>query len=100
MATVEERLAFVEGRVQEHSAMINDIREALASLETRMDRRFEAIDRRFDAIDRRFESVDLRFMGIDQRLDGIDNKLTRYFTWLIGLYVTGLIAVVAALVAR
>jgi hypothetical protein len=81
MASVEERLAYLEGRVEDHSQMVNGIREALASLETRMDRRFEQIDRRFEQIDRRFEQV-------DQRFDALDAKMSRQFVWLVGAVVT------------
>jgi hypothetical protein len=65
---------------------IDGIRDGLADLEGRMDHRFDAVDRRFEMI--------------DGRLDGIDGKLSRYFTWLVGLYVTSVIAAITALVAR
>jgi len=77
---------------------INDVREAIVSLETRMDRRFEQLeqrlDQRFSGIDQRFASIDQRFIGIDQRLDGIDYK----FGWMVGLVLAvlmGLITVIA-----
>lgn len=107
MAALEERVAFLEGRMVEHSRMMDGIRESIVSLEERMDRRFEAVDRRFEAIDRRFDAIDLRFVGIDRRLEGIDRRIggldtrvSRQFTWLVGLHVTTLAAVVAALLAR
>lgn len=58
VSTFDGRLAFVEGRVVEHSQMLDGIRTAIVSLEGRMDSRFEAIDRRFETIDRRFEAID------------------------------------------
>jgi len=79
MATVEERLAFLEGRVGEHSRRIDGIRDAIVHLEERVDRRFESVD---------------------MRLNGLDEKMTRYFVWSVGLQVTTLAAVVAALAAR
>jgi hypothetical protein len=36
---------------------VDDVREALASLEQRMERRFERIEQRFDAIDGKFGQV-------------------------------------------
>jgi hypothetical protein len=48
--TVEERVAFVEGRIEEQQHMVGGIREALRSLEARMDHRFASIDQRFEAI--------------------------------------------------
>ena len=97
MTTVEERVAFLEGRVEEQSQMVNGIREAIVNLEQRMDRRFEAIDRRF-------ERIELQLAGLDQKLDqrvaALDQKLDQRFAWLMGVQITTLIAIVAALLAR
>lgn len=114
MVTLEERVAFLEGTMTEHSRTLDGIREGLGAFEARVDRRFEAIDRRFDAIDRRFEAIDRRFEAIDRRfdslerrfdvferrVDGLDDKMSRQFTWLVGLQVTTLGAIFAALLAR
>ena len=105
MTAIEERVAFLEGRVNEQSQRIDGIREAVASLERRMDagfeaidRRFEAIDRRFEAIDRRFETIDRRFEAIDHRFDALEAKLSKQFYWLVGGQVTVLVSVIAVLV--
>jgi uncharacterized coiled-coil protein SlyX len=107
VAGLEERVAFLEGRVVEHSHMLDGIREAIVHLEQRMDRRFElleqrfaSIDQRFSAIDQRFTAVDQRFSAVDRRLDNLDAKMSRQFLWLVGIQVTTLVAIVAALVAR
>jgi uncharacterized coiled-coil protein SlyX len=76
---VEERVAFLEGRVVEQSNTLGGIREAMASLENRLDQRFEHVDQRFDAL---------------------DAKLSRQFMWLAGMLLTTLVAVVTALVTR
>ncbi len=79
-----------------------------------IDRRFEGVDRRFEALDRRLEALDQRFIGIDQRFGGIDGRLlglgqrleildtraARQFMWLVGIQISTLVAVVAALIAR
>lgn len=121
MATVDERVAFLEGRVVEQSERLDDIRDAIVHLEQRMDRRFDlleqrftgidqrfigidqrfiAIDRRLDAIDGRFALIDQRLLGLDQRIDHLDAKFSRQFMWLVGMQVTTLVAIVAALLAR
>jgi uncharacterized coiled-coil protein SlyX len=87
METVEERVAYVSGRVAEHGRMVDNVSAAVVHLETRMERRFEAVDRRFEAIDRRFEAVDHRF-------DALEQKMSRQFLWLVGLLVTTLAAIV------
>ncbi|MBI1874929.1 MAG: hypothetical protein HYZ58_13625 [Acidobacteria bacterium] len=101
MATLEERVAFLEGRVVEHSGALDGVRGAVVSLEQRLDRRFEALEQRMD---RRFEDLeqrmDRRFEDVDRRIDGLDTKLSRHFTWLVGIQVTMLVAMVAALLAR
>lgn len=94
MQDIDERVAFLDGRVEEHSQMVNGIRDALTSLEARMDRRFEQIDRRFEQFETR---VDQRFMQVDARIDALDGKVSRQFVWLVGLHVTTLITVMAAL---
>jgi hypothetical protein len=53
-------------------------------------------------VDRRFEQVDHRFAELqrqmNQRFDAVDQKIDRHFTWLVGIQVAALIAVVGALV--
>jgi hypothetical protein len=93
MATLEERVAYLEGQVNEQAHAQFEIRDAIRSLEHRMDGRFEAVDRRFEAVDRRFEAV-------DRSLSALDDKLSRQFMWLVGIQVTTLAAIVGALLAR
>lgn len=116
--TIEERVAFLEGRVVEQSNVLDAVRTDIALLGERMDRRFEAVDRRFAEIDQRFIGIDQRFLALDQRfdrvdrrfdgleakvdrrIDALDAKLSRHFMWLAGILVTTLAAVTAAVLAR
>jgi hypothetical protein len=103
MATAEERLARLEAHVEEHSQLFGTMREALLAFEHRMDVRFDGIERRFDAVDRRFEAIDRRFEAIDRRFEVIDRRfetLDTKFVWLIGLYVTSVIAFAIAAFTR
>ena len=93
--------------MSEQSHALVEVREAIRSLERRMDARFDGvedrfpgIDRRFEAVDRRFDAVDRRFDGVDRRIDLLDEKVSRQFVWLVGLQVTTLVAIVGALLAR
>ena len=99
MESVEERVGLLEGRVGEQSMRIDDVRDAVASLEARMDRRLEQLeqrmDQRFASVDSRFAVMDQRFLGIDGRLDTM-NKLL----WsLIIAVATGAIGIIAGVVA-
>ena len=79
-------MTVVEGTVDEHSRALAGVREAVTGLEQRMDTRFEAVDRRFE--------------GLERRMDTLDDKISRHFTWVVGIQVTTLVAIVAALLAR
>jgi hypothetical protein len=94
---LEERVAFLEGKVEEHSRTLNGVREAVVQLEQSMDRRFEGVDRRFEALERRLDGLDQK---LDQRTDALDQKISRQFVWLVGVQVTTLVALIGALLAR
>ena len=108
MPTIEERVAYLEGQVSEQSHGLVEIREAVRSLEHRVDVRFEAMDRRVESLeqrmDARFEAIDRRMESLEQRMDArfesLDNKVSRQFVWLVGVQVTTLVAIVGALLAR
>ena len=84
--TIDTRVAFLEGQVGEHSRMIQDVRQTVSGAEDRIDRRFESIDRKLDE----------RFGAVDKKFDALDQK----FAWLVGIQLTTLVAMVAALLAR
>ena len=97
---VLERLARVEGRVEEHSRMVEDIAGRFTNLEARLDRVEANVNARFthmeESVSARFthmeESVSARFERVDRKLDGfreeLDRKMTNYFTWTVGLIAT------------
>lgn len=84
--------------------MLNGIKDALVSLEARMDRRFEQVDRRFEQVDARFVQIDARFVQmearfsqVDRRFEALDTKMSRHFVWLVGLLISGLVAMLGVL---
>lgn len=78
--------------MEEHARNVDGIRDALSSLEGRMDRRFEGVDARFTALeqkmDRRFEALDA---NLNARFALIEGQITRLTTSVM----TALAAVVA-----
>lgn len=58
-------------------------RQDLASLDARLERRFERIDERFERIDERFEQMeqrfDARFTQMDSKLEAMEHRLTATF---------------------
>ena len=102
--TIDTRVAFLEGQVGEHSRMVQDVRQTVSGVEDRLGRRFESFERKLEErfalldqkLDQRFASVDQRFAAIDQRFAAIDQR----FGWLVGIQLTTLVAIVAAVLAR
>lgn len=83
MGSLEERVAYLEGRGEEHAAAIHEVRTDIRDLRGEMDRRFDRIESRFDHVESRFDRLESRF---DTR-----------FMWLIGFQFTAIIAAIAAL---
>lgn len=86
-ASIEERLAFVEARVDEHSKAIEEIKGLILNLDQKFDRRIDTFEQR---VDRRFEAV-------ERRIDSLDQKFSRYFLWIIGIQVSIFLAIIATL---
>jgi len=82
MATLEERVAYLEGRGEEHAGAIAEVRADVRDV------RQDVRDLRAEMI-RRFEQVDARFAHVDNR-----------FNWLVGLQVATLLAIVGLLGAH
>jgi uncharacterized coiled-coil protein SlyX len=87
--TLEERVVYLEGKVEEHSRGYADIRERLTFLDQKVDRFREELAARIDALDQRLSG----------RIDALDQKVSRQFIWLVGIQITVLVAVVGALIA-
>ena len=96
MNHVEERVALLEGRIEGHAAMINDIRETANRLESRFDRLEARLDQRFAAIDQRFASIDSRFLGLDARLDKMSAQLSSLILGVAVAAISGLLGMITA----
>jgi len=90
MATLEERVVYLEGRGQEQAVQIAEVRADIRDVRADIrDVRTELRDFRVE-VNRRFEDVDGRFDRLETRFD------TR-FMWMIGFQFATLMAVIAAL---
>ncbi len=94
-STLEERVAYLEGKVEEHSKAWSDLKDMMNNHDTKMIAFEQRIDRRFEAIDRRFEAIDRRFETIERRIDYLEQKFSRYFLWIIGIQVSIFLAILA-----
>lgn len=101
--TIEERVAYLEGKVEEHSKAWEDLKDMIIHLEGRINALDQKVDTRIDSLDQRLSS---RIDGLDQkvdrfreelsaRIDGLDQKFSRYFLWILGIQVTIFLAIIA-----
>ncbi len=119
--TLEERVAYLEGKVEEQSRGYGEIREAIqhlgeriTSLDQKLDRFREELSSRIDALDQRLsgriDALGGRVDALDQkvdrfrdelstRIDALDQKVSRQFVWMVGIQITILVTVVGVLAA-
>lgn len=71
MQMLGERVARVEGRVEEQADMMTRMERTLLRLDERMETRF----------------------------DGLESRMSRQFTWLVGFHITTLAAIIVAIAA-
>ena len=79
MASVEQRLAYQEAKMEDVSKALGDLRTAVAVLDQKLDHRFDA--------------VDLKFLEVNRRVDGVKGLV---FAVLIAV-LAGLFGVVSRL---
>jgi chromosome segregation ATPase len=86
---------YFESRFDHLQYQVNEIKEDIKNLETRMDKRFEQVDKRFEQVDaqfvavrgeisglegrmgQRFEQVDKRFEQVDRHFVQVEDKLDK-----------------------
>ena len=84
MPSVEERVAYLEGRLEDHMTVLNDLRAG-------------QIDLRAGQVDLRRE-LQTGLAEIRSELSALREQVDRRFTWMVGTQVAVLVAVVGALV--
>ena len=120
MGSVEERLASLEARVDPMTdlrPLITELREEMSrgfselrgemsrgfsELRGEMNQRFAQVDANLlelrGEMNQRFADMNQRFEHVNRRIDTLDEKSDRHFTWLVGIQVASMLAVVGALV--
>ena len=83
MATLEERVGHIEGRMQDLPQAISNLGNDVARLDAKLS-----------------DSVIRLDTKISDSVARLDDKMSRQFIWLVGMLVTVLAAVVGGLVSR
>ncbi len=87
---LEERVAKLEGRMDEHSRFFETISIKL----TNMDRRFDDLDKK---IDRFREELDRKISGFREELD---KKIGINFRWIVGIQITTWVTILLAILFK
>ena len=80
------------------NSRVDEVRMDMNRHFEQVERRFDQVERRFEQVDRRFEQVESRFQQVDNRFQAFDVKVDRHFTWVIGIQMTLVLAVIGAMV--
>ena len=108
MLDIEQRVKMVEDRMADHTRLFAEIKQGLLQFEERVDRRFEQVEARLTGLDQKFDS---KLTSLEQKFDNLGltlnaaltaqrNEMHGQFRWTAGIILTGLVAIVAALLAR
>jgi chromosome segregation ATPase len=93
MPSLDERVAYLEGRLEDHSDQFGAARNDMAGF------RQEMAGLRHEMAGLRDEMTDLRDAMVNLRSD-IHDKMQRQFTWIVGIQIGTLIAIIGALLRR
>ncbi len=97
-ASLEERVAYLEGKVEEHSRAWEDLKDTIIHLDQKVDRRIDALDQKVDRFREELSSkIDALDQKVNGRIDALDQKLSKYFLWIIGVQITVFLAIIGVL---
>lgn len=92
VSSLEQRIERVEVHVDAHVQLLSDLRTGLRQFEAR-------VDARFAQVDARFVQIDGRFLVLDQKVDAVRHEMALQFRWLVGIILTGMATIAAAILA-
>jgi hypothetical protein len=90
MPTADERIAYLEGRFQEYSLHVTGVRADVAAVRSDVQELRTGVSADVAAV--RNDLQDLR-----RHFETLDIQMSRQFTWLVGIQIAVLIAVIGAL---
>ena len=78
MATTDERVSYLEAKMEDVGKALVEVKAAIAALDQKVDRRFDAVDLKFMEVNRRIDSVkNLVFMMLVAVMAGLFGIVAR-----------------------
>ena len=99
MPTLEERVAFLEGKIGDVAhltADVHDLREEVRRLSGRIDALDQKIDSRIDALD---QKVDRFRNELSDRINVLDQKVDRLYLFILGAFVASVGSLIGVIMA-
>ena len=93
MPTVEKRIAYLEGRLEDHAGTVGSVRQDVANLRQMI----QHLDQKVQHLDQKIQYLDQK---VDRLFFNLDSKVSRQFVWLVGMQVGVLVAIVGAMFRR
>lgn len=99
MPTLEERVAFLEGKIGDVAhltADVHDLREEVRRLSGRIDALDQKVDSRIDALD---QKVDRFRNELSDRINVLDQKVDRLYLFILGAFVASVGSLIGVIMA-
>ncbi|ODS30689.1 MAG: hypothetical protein SCARUB_04199 [Candidatus Scalindua rubra] len=101
---LEERVARLEGRVDEHSKFVEGIQVSI----TRMEKRFDNLDIKIDNVRNILEQkiegldkkIDNKIDGLDKKIDNSNRRMDTMFRWIVGIQITTWITIIMTILLK
>jgi CII-binding regulator of phage lambda lysogenization HflD len=90
MPTVEERVAYLEGRLEDHTEAVGTFRQDMSDLRSQITHLDQDLRSQIANLDQK----------VDRFFSHLDSKISRHFIWTVGIQVAVLLAVIGALASR
>lgn len=98
MATMEERMSFVEGQVVLLPQMIGQVGERLDRAEATLGQRIERVETTLgQRIDRIETTLRSEIVQVGQEVVRLEDKMSQAFYWLLGIQVTTFVTTLAVI---
>ena len=98
---IEERVARLEGRLDEHSRFFESISVKLTLLEDKGDRNREDIEKKIESVrtdlEKKIESVRT---DLEKKIINLERKVDTNFRWIVGIQITTWITVLLAILFK
>ena len=100
LATLEERVAYLEGKVEEHSSAWQDLRERITHLEHALNQRISSLKQ---SVNERFNETNQRIIGLEQsvnqRINETNKRINRLYLLIIGTLASSIGSLIAAIIS-